>query len=220
MEKNANNELKEFYEYADEAEKFSEDEPYHSQNMSVNELKTQTADRPYYILLQKKDEYINEDLYIYVDRHDYLLYKRPIWREWRNEYNANRCIIIKNGKRVRCMGDCKTCNQSKSGKAISLDKNCNNRKIEPLADEKNAEELAFEKAAINMLWDKIREHATPTQYIKILKHYKDDMTLEQIANEYGVSKQAISKSELEFFRSLAKYFSDEDKEFIIKNIRR
>ena len=60
---------------------------------------------------------------IYVDRHDYLLYKRPIWREWKKEQLEKRCLIpVKNSDGYkRCMEDCEKCPFSESGNPASLD---------------------------------------------------------------------------------------------------
>lgn len=210
--------LKELIELSNEAETLSEDEEYHCGNMTVKELMTKTLDRPYYILVHKKDEYNKEDIYIYVDRHDYLLHKRPEWREWRNARNAERCTIIENGVVKRCMKDCSKCNHSRNGKPVSLDKIREEKNYEPESNSQNGEELALYNAAINLLWDMIRSHATPLEYERIVKHYKDDISFKEIGDNAGVSKQAISKSVNEFLRSLSQFFTEDQKQFLFKTL--
>ena len=218
MENKEYKDLKELIELSDEAETLSEDEEYHCGNMSVKELMTMTEDRPYYILLQRKDEYVKEDLYIYVDRHDYLLYKRPEWREWRNNRNAERCTIIENGIVKRCMKDCSSCKYSRNGKPTSLDKIKEEKNYEPESDSRNGEELALFNSAINLLWDVIRSHATPKQYERIIKHYKDNISFKDIGSEDGVSKQAVSNSVKEYLASLKDFFTEEEKLFLFKTL--
>ena len=218
MENKEYKDLKELIELSDEAETLSEDEEYHCGNMSVKELMTKTEDRPYYILLQRKDEYVKEDLYIYVDRHDYLLYKRPEWREWRNNRNAERCTIIENGVVKRCMKDCSSCKYSRNGKPTSLDKIKEEKNYEPESDSRNGEELALFNSAINLLWDVIRSHATPKQYERIIKHYKDNISFKDIGSADGVSKQAVSNSVKEYLASLKDFFTEEEKLFLFKTL--
>ena len=218
MENKEYKDLEELEELSNEAETLSEDECFHSKDMTVKELMTKTEDRPYYILLQRKDEYVKEDLYIYVDRHDYLLYKRPEWREWRNARNEERCTIIENGVVKRCMKDCSSCKYSRNGKPTSLDKIKEEKNYEPEDNNLNGEELALFNSAINLLWDVIRSHATPKQYERIIKHYKDNISFKDIGIKDNVSKQAVSNSVKEYLASLKDFFTEEEKLFLFKTL--
>ena len=107
MNKDNYNDLikKEIDSFADEAEELNEDEKYHCSDLSEVELKTKTDERSYYIELKDNNGKVLDT--IYVDRHDYLLYKRPIWREWKKEQLEKRCLIpAKNSIGYkRCMED-------------------------------------------------------------------------------------------------------------------
>lgn len=85
--------------FANEAEELNEDEKYHCSDLSEVELKTKTDERSYYIELKDNDGKVLDT--IYVDRHDYLLHKRPIWREWNKDnyksiiyYNALIRLVL------------------------------------------------------------------------------------------------------------------------------
>lgn len=105
----------------EEVEALDGNEKFHCSNLTDVELQTKTDERCYYIDL--KDESCNKTTTIYVDKHDYLLYKRPIWREWKRSQLEKRCLIpAKNSIGYkRCMSDCSKCEKSKNGEPISLD---------------------------------------------------------------------------------------------------
>lgn len=180
--------------YAEEAEGLDEDEKYHSSGLSDIELCVKTDERSYYIDLKDSDGKVLKT--IFVDKHDYLLYMRPVWREWKRKELEKRCLIpAKNSAGYRhCMKDCSTCPHSRNGKPASLDLMKENTKFEPTDESPDPKELALFQEANTMLWDIIRRLSTPEQFEKIRLHFDEDLSYKRIGEIYGVSHKAIEKA--------------------------
>lgn len=203
--------------FGNEADAFDNDEEYHSKNLSTTELMKKTAERSYYIDLV--DNYSGKTIRIYVDRHDYLLYKRPIWSAWKKEQLEKRCLIpAKNSEGYkRCMGDCSTCSRIKHGGLFSLEAMKESYNFEPKADNFfNPCEQAFFSEAVDLLWSLIRQVSTEEQFNKIRLYYKDGLTLEQVAKIYGVSHKAIEKTIKNTLHKLSGIITEEQKSFLFQ----
>ena len=207
--------------FAEEAERLGEDETYHSGNLSESELRTKTNERSYYIEL--KNEYTGATDVIYVDRHDYLLYKRPIWREWKKRQLEKRCLIpAKNSFGYKhCMEDCENCPYSKSGKPVSLDAMKEESNYEHPDDSAlTPDQLAFFKEAVELLWGLIEKVSTKEQFEKIRLRYKEELTYKEIGEIYGVSHKAIEKSIKGVLDKLQDIMTENERRFLYKYILR
>lgn len=203
--------------FAEEAERLSEDETYHSGNLSESELRTKTNERSYYIEL--KNEYTGVTDVIYVDRHDYLLYKRPIWREWKRRQLEKRCLIpAKNSIGYKhCMEDCENCPYSKSGKPVSLDAMKAETKFEPADDSSlDPKELSLFNEANKLLWNVIKSVSTEEQFKKIKLYFKEGLTYQKIGDIYGVSHKAIEKAIKTALAKAKEEISEDDYYFLAK----
>lgn len=203
--------------FAEEAERLSEDETYHSGNLSESELRTKTNERSYYIEL--KNEYTGVTDVIYVDRHDYLLYKRPIWREWKRRQLEKRCLIpAKNSIGYKhCMEDCENCPYSKSGKPVSLDAMKAETKFEPADDSSlDPKELSLFNEANKLLWNVIKSVSTEEQFKKIKLYFKEGLTYQKIGDIYGVSHKAIEKTIKTALAKAKEEISEDDYYFLAK----
>ena len=203
--------------FAEEAERLSEDETYHSGNLSESELRTKTNERSYYIEL--KNEYTGVTDVIYVDRHDYLLYKRPIWREWKRRQLEKRCLIpAKNSIGYKhCMEDCENCPYSKSGKPVSLDAMKAETKFEPADDSSlDPKELSLFNEANKLLWNVIKSVSTEEQFKKIKLYFKEGLTYQKIGDIYGVSHKAIEKAIKTALAKAKEEISEDDYYFLTK----
>ena len=83
---------------------------YHCSGLDDITLMTKSPERPFFIRLEN-------NITIYVDRHDYNLYMRPIEAEANKKECHSRCIIA--GK--RCMKDCSKCPFTRTGTPLSLE---------------------------------------------------------------------------------------------------
>lgn len=207
--------------FVEEAERLGEDETYHSWNLSESELRTKTNERNYYIEL--KNEYTGVTDVIYVDRHDYLLYKRPIWREWKRRQLEKRCLIpAKNSIGYKhCMEDCENCPYSRSGKPVSLDVMKEDANYEHPDDAAlTPDQLAFFKEAVELLWGLIEKVSTKEQFEKIKLRYKEELTYREIGEIYGVSHKAIEKSIKGVLDKLQDVMTESERRFLYKYILR
>ena len=208
----------EIADFGDEAEQLDDDETYHSSGLSDIELSQKTDERSYYIELKDADGRVLTT--IYVDRHDYLLYKRPIWREWKKKQLERRCLIpAKDGKGYkRCMEDCGNCPFSKSGLSSSLDLMKENTNFEPVDKDPDPNELALINEANRMLWDIVRKLSTDEQFEKIRLYFVEGLNFKRIGEIYGVSHKAIEKAIKAVLAKAKDRISEEDYFFLAKYI--
>ncbi len=199
----------------EEVEALDGNEKFHCSNLTDVELQTKTDERCYYIEL--KDEYCNKTTTIYVDKHDYLLYMRPIWREWKRSQLEKRCLIpAKNSIGYkRCMSDCSKCETPKNGEPISLD-NLSKDDIKKL----NTENNIYKEIANELLWNKFKELTTLEQFEKIRLYFKENKTFAQIGEIYGVSHKAIEKTIKNIITKLKESLTKEDLDFIRENLKK
>ena len=208
---------KEIDSFANEAEELNEDEKYHCSDLSEVELKTKTDERSYYIELKDNNGKVLDT--IYVDRHDYLLYKRPIWREWKKEQLEKRCLIpAKNSAGYkRCMEDCEKCPFFRSGKPASLDAMKAETKFEPADDSSlDPKELSLFNEANKLLWNVIKSVSTEEQFKKIKLYFKEGLTYQKIGDIYGVSHKAIEKAIKTALAKAKEEISEDDYYFLAK----
>ena len=199
----------------EEVEALDGNEKFHCSNLTDVELQTKTDERCYYIEL--KDEYFNKTTTIYVDKHDYLLYKRPIWREWKKFQLEKRCLIrAKNGiDYKRCMDDCSKCEKSKNGEPLLLD-NLTKEDMKKLKTENNI----YRNIAEKLLWNKVKELTTLEQFEKIRLYFKENKTYAQIGEVFGVSHKAIEKTIKNIISKLKASLTKEDLDFIRANLKK
>lgn len=220
MNNDSNKDLieEEIVDFGDEAEQLDDDETYHSSGLSDIELSQKTDERSYYIEFKDADGRVLTT--IYVDRHDYLLYKRPIWREWKMNQLERRCLIpAKDGNGYkRCMEDCSNCSFSKSGLLSSLDLMKENTNFEPADKDPDPNELALINEANRMLWDIVRKLSTDGQFEKIKLYFVDGLTFKRIGEIYGVSHKAIEKAIKAVLTKAKNHISEEDYFFLAKYI--
>ncbi len=119
-----------------------EDSPsYHCSSLSEATLRTRSPDRPFFIRLNTTTE-------IWVDKHDYNLYVRPMEAEAKKERLRTRCIIA--GK--RCKGNCAECEFPRTGRAISMEEQFEKYELEYADQSENiVEGLAKEELIDAML---------------------------------------------------------------------
>ena len=208
---------KEIELYGEELNSFSEDEKYHCYEMSDVELMNPSEERTYYINLKDNDgKFLKR---IYVDRHDYILYMRPIWSQWQKDQREKRCLIS-NGKGgyKHCTGKCSECDKSKNGKPTSLDSIYEKTKIEPTAEGSDPSELTLIEEANKLLWDLIRRVSTEEQYAKVRYYFKDHLSFQKVGDIYGVSHKAVEKTVKSIIKKVAMSATEDEKEFLFKYI--
>lgn len=190
-----------------------EDDNYHCSNLSEKELKTKTKDRSYYLEL-KDNNAINT--IIYVDKHDYLLYMRPLWREWKKIQLEKRCLIPskRNDKYKYCSNSCEQCHYFKSNKNVSLDDLKENTNYEVFDELSDSKELLLFNEAKKMLWDLIKTFSSNEQYQKIILYFKNNLSFSQIGKIYGVSHKAIEKTIKKVLIKVKNEIDDEEKSFL------
>lgn len=207
----------EIKKYENEANTLSNDEEFHSKDLSEAELSKKTPERNYYI--EFKDDEGNVIKKIYVDRHDYILYKRPIWAEWKREQLAKRCLIPNDkGGYKRCMNDCSLCNKCKNGTLVSLDSLREDHNFEPTDIDDTPLEITLIEEAKELLWSLIRKASTDEQYNKVRYRYKDGLSLQAVGDIYGVSHKAIEKTINNVLKKVGQNATDEERDYLIKYI--
>lgn len=163
-----------------------------------------SKNKEFYVTIQGKKILVSEEVY--------RAYVRPIRTEQRRKRRAWKCQVIGDkGNLVRCKGKCSECEYAVNGnKAIgnilSLDKLL--EKGVDIADKHlNPEELYIEKesrTSIQVQIHKAIAQLTPRQQEMVQLIYFEGKTQDEIAEYYGVSKQAISNAMQRIYRSLEK----------------
>lgn len=162
-----------------------------------------SADRPYYL-----DININER--IYVDRETYLNYKRPEWREWKEQSRKSRCQVpSENGGLKRCTADCSQCPFFRNGRTLSLDQLYDDYAYE-VADDSSDIITQLIKEEKEAMIQKAINGLDPINKTIIVKTFYEDMSQTEIAKILGISQNAVSKrykKSLEQLKeTLSKYF--------------
>ena len=184
---------------------------FHFSNLSKRELQIETKERNYYIGIY--DDF-NNKIFIYVDKHDYLLYSEGIWSESKKEKLERKCLILTNNKRgyKRCNKDCKNCPLIKSGKPLSLDEMKDIYNFELSDDIKNEPKNIDQNDDMgSFIWSRVKKVATKDQFDKIYLYFKRDFTYQKIGDLYGVSHKAIEKTIKSTLEKVKNNFSNEDR---------
>lgn len=147
-------------------------------------------DKTYYLMIGGQRVGVSEEVY--------RAYVRPIRAEQRRKRREWRCQVKgKNGKLVRCDKDCKECpyalsGQNALGNRMSLDRmkddgiEIEDRKLDVEQNYIDEEEKRELYAAIARL--------TPREKELVRLIYFDGKTQDEVAEQFGVSQQAISKA--------------------------
>jgi len=117
----------------------------------------------------------------------YRAYKRPLWAEHKRRERAKRCRD-ENG--FRCTKDCRTCEKTRDGSVLSLDK-FNDEGYE-VADSVDLAELVADKLLLEQLV-KALEDLDPDERSLINGLFYNDRTERDYASEVGISHQAVGK---------------------------
>ncbi len=117
----------------------------------------------------------------------YRAYKRPLWAEHKRKERAKRCRD-ENG--FRCTKDCRTCEKSREGSILSLDK-FNDEGYE-VADSVDLAELVADKLLLEQLVDAL-DDLDPDERSLISALFYNDRTERDYASEVGISHQAVGK---------------------------
>ncbi len=117
----------------------------------------------------------------------YRAYKRPLWAEHKRKERAKRCRD-ENG--FRCTKDCRTCEKSREGSILSLDK-FNDEGYE-VADSVDLAELMADKLLLEQLVEAL-DDLDPDERSLISALFYNDRTERDYASEVGISHQAVGK---------------------------
>ena len=142
----------------------------------------------------KINDNVNPQRYIEIDGEQipvseevYRAYKRPLWAECKRKERAKRCRD-ENG--FRCTKDCRTCEKTRDGSVLSLDK-FNDEGYE-VADSVDLAELAADKLLLEQLV-KALDDLDPDERSLINALFYNDRTERDYASEVGISHQAVGK---------------------------
>ena len=117
----------------------------------------------------------------------YRAYKRPLWAEHKRKERAKRCRD-ENG--FRCTKDCRTCEKSREGGTLSLNKF--NEEGYEVADSVDLAELVADKLLLEQLVAALND-LDPDERSLINALFYNDRTERDYAAEIGISHQAVGK---------------------------
>ena len=117
----------------------------------------------------------------------YRAYKRPLWAEHKRKERAKRCRD-ENG--FRCTKDCRTCEKSREGSDLSLNKF--NEEGYEVADSVDLAELVADKLLLEQLVVALND-LDPDEQSIINALFYNDRTERDYAAEIGISHQAVGK---------------------------
>jgi len=117
----------------------------------------------------------------------YRAFKRPLWAEHKRKERAKRCRD-ENG--FRCTKDCRTCEKTRDGSVLSLDKF--NAEGYEVADMVDLAELVADKLLLEQLVEAL-EDLDPDESSLIHALFYNDRTERDYASEVGISHQAVGK---------------------------
>lgn len=126
----------------------------------------------------------------------YRAYKRPLWAEHKRKERAKRCRD-ENGS--RCTKDCRTCEKTRDGSILSLDK-FNDEGYE-VADSVDLAELVADRLILEQLV-KALDDLDPDVRSLINALFYNDRTERDYASEVGISHQAVGKRKQKLIEKL------------------
>jgi len=117
----------------------------------------------------------------------YRAYKRPLWAEHKRKERSKRC---RNENGFRCTKDCRTCEKTRDGSVLSIDK-FNEEGFE-VADTVDLAELVADKLLLEQLVESL-DDLDPDERSLINALFYNDRTERDYASEVGISHQAVGK---------------------------
>jgi hypothetical protein len=139
---------------------------------------------------------------------------RPIWREEKALQRNKKCAVRnKNGKLIRCDGNCSTCSHSQSGSQISLEtmeetggfrsiKDGVHRHIDPATYSKSTEDIVMDAVLLEELFMQISMLSEENQ--KIITMFREGASERDIAKAVGLSQKGVNKRKKAIFDDLRK----------------
>lgn len=146
-----------------------------------------------------------EDQVIEVTEEVYRAYKRPAWAEHKRQEREKRCLIS-NGKggTKRCMEDCSTCQEQRTGSTLSLDKFSDDGFDVP--DLVNIDELVEDKLLLEELFAALDE--LDPQNRRIAELFSIGKTEREIAEYIGCAQKTVNNRKLKLFSQLREALKD------------
>lgn len=157
-------------------------------------------DRPFYLDIEGKRIYVNEEIY--------RMYKEPIWADRKRNERAKRCSISDGkGKLKRCMEDCGLCSHAKSGFSLSLDRMYDEYAYEVADNSKSILDGLVEEESKKMIWSAVDglEDEVDRQIIRL---FSEGLSERAIAEKVGLSQKAVNKRKTKSFAELREKLKD------------
>lgn len=129
----------------------------------------------------------------------YRAYKQPLWAEHKRKEREKRCIIS-NGKggTKRCMEDCGTCTEQRTGSVLSLDKFSSDGFDVP--DSINVDALVEDKLLLEELFAALDELDPENR--RIAELFSLGKTEREISDCIGRSQKTVNNRKLKIFGQL------------------
>lgn len=157
----------------------------------------------------------------FVEIEDELLYRelmRPIWREEKALKRSSKCAVSnKNGKLVRCDGNCAACPYTKTGTPLSLDameetggfrsvQDGVHRQPDSATYTPSAADIVEDAMLLDALWEHIGELSAENR--TIITMFSEGATETEITQAVGMKQTTVSYRKRQILKNLKKVLED------------